>query len=226
MPQTLRRIVVCALTACAIAIAGSLPAAASVEHGRVKLVAAAPVQKKKPTLCDKARFVRRAVVKKYTKEYTQRFGKKLGKKRAKRKPGRDVCRYGLKHGKNPTTDQTARYLRTLRRLKNPPRPSVQPATTIPAATTPQPVASPQSSGAVSGAATGTLPSCASESGTNYSTGPGNTNPSGATGRYQEMPEHRQSGGICEGLDLSPGGQDECAVRIYRSQGSGAWVGCG
>lgn len=71
-----------------------------------------------------------------------------------------------------------------------------------------------------------LPACASESGTNYSTGPSNTNPSGATGRYQEMPEHRASGGLCYGIDLSPAGQDRCAQIIYENQGAGAWVGCG
>lgn len=74
---------------------------------------------------------------------------------------------------------------------------------------------------------GILPACADESAGDYSTGPENTNPStGATGRWQEVPMHRQKGGLCYGLDLSPRGQDACAVRIFRAQGSGAWTGCG
>lgn len=74
---------------------------------------------------------------------------------------------------------------------------------------------------------GILPACADESHGNYSTGPENTNPkSGATGRWQEVPMHRQRGGLCYGLGLDPRGQDACAVRIFRAQGSGAWTACG
>ena len=84
-------------------------------------------------------------------------------------------------------------------------------------------ASTYSSAAGGGGASG-VPACASESGTNYSTGSANTNPSsGATGRYQIIP----STAAAYGCDLStPGGQDACAGRIYRGQGAGAWVGCG
>jgi hypothetical protein len=69
-----------------------------------------------------------------------------------------------------------------------------------------------------------VPACASESGTDYSTGPDNTNASsGATGRYQIIP----STAAAYGCDLSsPAGQDACAQRIYRGQGASAWVGCG
>jgi hypothetical protein len=75
-----------------------------------------------------------------------------------------------------------------------------------------------------GGGAGGVPACASESGTNYSTGAANTNPSsGATGRYQIIP----STASAYGCDLStPAGQDACAVRIYHGQGAGAWVGCG
>jgi hypothetical protein len=220
MPHTLRRIVVLALSICAIAAACVSPAAASVEFGRMKFNAAAHTQKTKPTVCDTAQVVRRAVVKKYTKQFVPQFGKKRGRELARRKPGLDICRYGMKHGKKPSRLQKVRYLHTLQRLKNPP---TSPAVTASVAVAnSQPAVSPQSAGAASGV----LPACASESGTNYSTGPDNTNPSGATGRYQEMPEHRQPGGVCYGIDLSPTGQDKCAVLIYRSQGAGAWVGCG
>lgn len=71
---------------------------------------------------------------------------------------------------------------------------------------------------------GGVPACASESGTNYSTGPDNTNPSGASGRYQIMPFHWSTD--CAGLTPTPAGQDQCAAIIYRNSGAGAWVGCG
>ena len=69
-----------------------------------------------------------------------------------------------------------------------------------------------------------VPACASESGTDYSTGPSNTNgSSGATGRYQILP----STAAAYGCDLSTaGGQDACAATIYEHQGASAWVGCG
>jgi muramidase (phage lysozyme) len=69
-----------------------------------------------------------------------------------------------------------------------------------------------------------VPACASESGTNYSTGASNTNPSsGATGRYQILP----STAAAYGCSLTtPAGQDACAQTIYQHQGAGAWVGCG
>jgi Transglycosylase-like domain len=72
--------------------------------------------------------------------------------------------------------------------------------------------------------TGGLPACASESGSNYSTGSDNTNASsGATGRYQILP----STAAAYGCSLAtPAGQDACAQVIYEHQGAGAWVGCG
>lgn len=75
----------------------------------------------------------------------------------------------------------------------------------------------------SGGGASGVPACASESGTNYSTGSDNTNPSGATGRYQILP----STAAGYGCNLStPAGQDACASVIYAHQGAGAWVGCG
>jgi hypothetical protein len=69
-----------------------------------------------------------------------------------------------------------------------------------------------------------VPACASESGTDYSTGSDNTNASsGATGRYQITP----STAAGYGCDLAtPAGQDACAQTIYEHQGASAWVGCG
>jgi hypothetical protein len=75
-----------------------------------------------------------------------------------------------------------------------------------------------------GSGSGTLPACASESGTNYSTGSDNTNASsGATGRYQITPSTAANYGCDLGTSA---GQDACAQTIYEHQGAGAWVGCG
>lgn len=135
------------------------------------------------------------------------------KTHGKRAPGRDIIRYGLRNGKKPSNHQKAKYIRQLRSILNPP-PS-RAVVLIPPTRLPAGVAS-----------VGLLPSCADESAGNYSTGPANTNPSGATGRWQEMPMHRQPGGLCYGLDLSPSGQDRCASIIYAHQGAGAWTACG
>ena len=205
MPQTLRRIVLGMFCMLALVVVGSSPAIASVESGRTVVSAAAKHAKKKPTICVKAYAVRQAVIKKH----------------GKRAPGRNICRFGMSGGKKPTLSQKVRYLNTLRRLVKPPVLST-PSVVQAAVSFPQQAVS----SAPSSTSTGVLPACASESGTNYSTGPDNTNPSGATGRYQEMPMHRQAGGVCYGIDLSPAGQDRCAVLIYQAQGAGAWVGCG
>jgi hypothetical protein len=71
---------------------------------------------------------------------------------------------------------------------------------------------------------GTVPACASESGTNYSTGSSNTNASsGSTGRYQILP----STAAAYGCNMATAaGQDACAQTIYQHQGASAWVGCG
>lgn len=84
--------------------------------------------------------------------------------------------------------------------------------------------SPTASSAAASSGAGGVPACASESGTNYSTGPANTNSSsGATGRYQITPDTAAN----YGCSLStPAGQDACAQVIYQHQGAGAWVGCG
>ncbi len=69
-----------------------------------------------------------------------------------------------------------------------------------------------------------VPACASESGSNYSTGASNTNGSpGATGRYQILPSTAAGYGCSL---ATAAGQDACAQTIYQHQGAGAWVGCG
>lgn len=112
-----------------------------------------------------------------------------------------------------------RMLRWLRQLRQPAAAPTSVTAAAPAVpTTPGP--------SYQGGGGGGLPACADESAGNYSTGSANTNPSsGATGRWQTLRSHYDSGGICDEFDLSPGGQDACAHKIYAEQGSGAWVNC-
>lgn len=131
------------------------------------------------------------------------------KKDGKRAPGRDICINGKNDGQIPTLSEVLKYEQTLRYMAYPPA-----AISVAAVT----------ANASSASYSGGLPACASESGTNYSTGPANTNPSGATGRYQIIPSTHAS--LCPDLGWSPAEQDACARRIYAAQGIGAWVGCG
>lgn len=158
----------------------------------------------------------RASAKHVRKLVDHRFGRDAG--------GRNIAARGvLVHGhrREATLRELLDYRSTLLAMLHPPE-LTAPATPV------EPVspATAVSASVPSMSSTGGLPACASESGTNYSTGPDNTNASGATGRYQEMPEHRQKGGLCYGIDLSPSGQDACAEKIYAAQGAGAWTGCG
>jgi hypothetical protein len=125
----------------------------------------------------------------------------------RRVPGRNIVRAGLPGGRRPSDAQTVHSLSVLQRM-------LAPAATGATATS--------MAGSVAGAAG--VPACASESGSNYSTGASNTNPSsGATGRYQILP----STAAAYGCNLAtPAGQDACAQVIYQHQGAGAWVGCG
>jgi hypothetical protein len=217
MPNTVRLVMKSMLCICALMAlaAGSAYASSPEMHvAHIKAHAAAK-DKQQRRLCNEAAPVRKAVIKKY----------------GKRAPGRDVCRYGVRGGSAPTAQQLSGYLQTLKRQIAPPPPvvvatspaAVSSATVYSQTTSTQSYASASSVGAYSGS----LPACASESGTNYSTGSTNTNPkSGATGRYQEVPEHRRPGGLCYGMSLSPEGQDECARVIYSHQGRSAWTNCG
>ncbi|HET9094085.1 MAG TPA: transglycosylase family protein [Solirubrobacteraceae bacterium] len=134
-----------------------------------------------------------------------------------RVPGRNIVRDGLPGGRRPSDAQTVASLTVLQRM-------LQPA--VPAAPSPSGAAATVSGAVSGGSAAGAsgVPACASESGTNYSTGPSNTNPSsGATGRYQILP----STAAAYGCDLATAaGQDACAQVIYANQGASAWVGCG
>jgi hypothetical protein len=122
-----------------------------------------------------------------------------------RAPGRNIVKDGVALHRAATDAQTLASLAVLERMVTPARLST----------------------AVSTAArtgTGALPACASESGTNYSTGSDNTNTSsGATGRYQITPSTAANYGCNLGTSA---GQDACAQTIYEHQGASAWVGCG
>lgn len=125
-----------------------------------------------------------------------------------RTPGRNILRDGVAGGHRPTDAQTVASLNVLERMLVPSSASTGSTASVSAS----------SAGAAG------VPACASESGTNYSTGADNTNASsGATGRYQILP----STAAAYGCSLAtPAGQDACAATIYEHQGAGAWVGCG
>lgn len=125
----------------------------------------------------------------------------------RRAPGRNIIKDGISAHRRPTDAQTLASLSVLERM------------VAPAPSSPGTAAS-----SAAGTGAGALPACASESGTNYSTGSGNTNASsGATGRYQITPSTAASYGCNLG---SAAGQDACAQTIYEHQGASAWVGCG
>jgi hypothetical protein len=148
----------------------------------------------------------------YEHAYTQ-VARKLGR----RAPGRNIVKDGVSTGRAATDAEVVRSLGVLDRMlaaAAAPAPTATPTSTVDSSS-----AAPVSSAGASG-----VPACASESGTNYSTGASNTNASsGATGRYQITP----GTAAAYGCDLStPAGQDSCAQQIYDHQGAGAWVGCG
>ena len=128
----------------------------------------------------------------------------------RRVPGRDIVRDGFAAHQGATDAETVASLGVLERMLAPAGPTNS--------TSP--------SGALAGVPTtggAGVPACASESGTNYSTGATNPNASGATGRYQILPSTAAGYGCSL---ASAAGQDACAQTIYQHQGAGAWVGCG
>ncbi len=137
-------------------------------------------------------------------------------KLGRRVPGRNIIKDGVAQGRAATDAETVSSLALLERMLG-----GAPATAAPTSSATATGSSP-ATGTSTGAAG--VPACASESGTNYSTGSSNTNASsGATGRYQILPSTAAN----YGCNLStPAGQDACAQTIYQHQGAGAWVGCG
>jgi Transglycosylase-like domain len=165
--------------------------------GAISLAAVAPgVASAKPPTATHAHAYERA--------YHQ-VARHLGR----RVPGRDIIKNSVGRGRRATDAESLRSLHVLQNM-------LAPRSATPASTS--------ASAAASSSTGAAVPSCASESGTDYSTGASNTNASsGATGRYQITP----STAAAYGCDLStPSGQDACAQTIYQHQGAGAWVGCG
>lgn len=143
----------------------------------------------------------------------ERIYRQVARHLGRRAPGRNIVKYGTGAHRRPSDRQMLSSLAVLQRMLSP-----------------QPSSGSTSSGAGPTSAAGSspgaagLPACASESGSNYSTGADNTNSSsGATGRYQILP----STAAAYGCDMgTPAGQDACAQTIYQHQGASAWVGCG
>ena len=133
-------------------------------------------------------------------------------KLGKRVPGRNIVKDGFSRGHAATDSETVHSMQILERMLTP-TPAAAPAATATSAL---------ASGSTAGA--GGVPACASESGSNYSTGASNTNASsGATGRYQILPSTAAAYGCSM---ATAAGQDACAQTIYEHQGASAWVGCG
>lgn len=157
-------------------------------------------------------------VRAYQRDY-QRVAHTFGR----RAPGRNIVKYGVA-SRGPASDaDVVSSLAVLERMLAPPPAPVTSTAAQGSQTTgsTQTVASAPTS---STAGASGVPACASESGTNYSTGPENTNPSsGATGRYQILPSTAADYGCNLGTTA---GQDACAQTIYNHQGASAWVGCG
>ena len=132
-----------------------------------------------------------------------------------RVPGRNIVKDGVAANRAATDAEVISSIAVLERMLAPLSTSVSARSSFTA---------PAASSANTTSSTGGLPACASESGTNYSTGSDNTNASsGATGRYQILP----STAAAYGCSLATSaGQDACAQVIYEHQGASAWVGCG
>jgi Transglycosylase-like domain len=138
------------------------------------------------------------------REVAHRYGRRV--------PGRNIVKDGVAANRAATDAEVASSIAVLERMLVPGQGPASSSSSV---------ATPTSTGS---AGAGGVPACASESGTNYSTGPDNTNSSsGATGRYQILP----STAAAYGCSLATAaGQDACAQVIYEHQGAGAWVGCG
>lgn len=146
-------------------------------------------------------------------------------KYGKRAPGRNVLKDGRSDSKPVTDARVLGSIKVLERLLYPPPVVVsQPVVTSTAAPSQSVGTSTAPAPSYSSGGAGGVPACASESGTNYSTGGANTNASsGATGRYQILPSTARAYGCSM---ATPSAQDACAQTIYQHQGASAWVGCG
>jgi hypothetical protein len=144
----------------------------------------------------------------------ERVYKEVTHKLGPRVPGRNIVKDGVSAHRAATDAETVASLTVLERM-------LAPVTNASSS-----AAAPATSAPVTGSTAGAsgVPACASESGSNYSTGGSNTNSSsGATGRYQILPSTAAAYGCSM---ATAAGQDACAQTIYEHQGASAWVGCG
>lgn len=155
-------------------------------------------------VCSKAYSVRAAVVKKF----------------GKRAPGRNICRFGVKHSNGKVRParyaQKKRYLFALRNLNRPPVTRYVRVAAVPPRQAPAGALSPATRYKSGGnyAIPASIVSC--ESGGSYTAV---NQSSGAYGAYQILP----STAAAHGCDLSTaGGQDQCAAKIWATEGRGAW----
>ena len=146
----------------------------------------------------------------------ERVYRRVAREFGPRAPGRNIIKDGFAAHEPATDAETVASIAVLKRMIAPAPAAVAPTRSTASSTRATSSSSPSSSGGV--------PACASESGSNYSTGSSNTNASsGATGRYQITPSTAAN----SGCNLTTtGGQDACAQTIYAHQGASAWVGCG
>jgi hypothetical protein len=144
----------------------------------------------------------------------QRVYRQVVRQLGGRAPGRNIINDGVAAHRPATDAETVSSLGVLERMLAP----------APSAAAAQGPGSPTPTSGAGSGGSGGVPACASESGSNYSTGSANTNgSSGATGRYQITPSTAAS----YGCNLATAaGQDACAQAIYQRQGASAWVGCG
>ena len=146
----------------------------------------------------------------YSKHYRQ-----VAKVHGTRAPGRNIRKYGVRFKGvtfNAVCGEIRRSDRQLVKLMT--APPIMHSTAVPPQQPP--------SGVKSDFNVASLPSCTwvPESGGSYTA----YNPSsGAYGKYQIIPSTWAA--HCSGLDRGPGGQEQCAARVYAAQGSGAWVNC-
>lgn len=153
------------------------------------------------TACEKAAGIRAAVIKKH----------------GKRAPGRNICRFGVKHStgrvEKASFDQKKRYLHALRRMNTslpymvPGSPRVPPAGT----------ATPRAN----------LPWCTwgPESGGNYQA-VGQGQAAGHYGKYQfDLQTWGSVGGTGNPINASPAEQDKRAAMLYARRGGRPWTNC-
>jgi len=152
--------------------------------------------------------------------YSRHYAK-VAKVHGKRAPGRNIRKWGKRYWLKPSRQWRIRDARCseLRRSNSQLKALLVAPNSMRSQAVPP---SQQPSGVESDRDVANLPDCTwrPESGGDY----GAVNPtSGAFGKYQIIPSTWAA--HCSDLSHSPTGQEECAVRVYEAQGSGAWVNC-